>query len=222
MGNEEILEEKSEKYFNYLTSNSNDNIKSFEESAENLHEKISLKISINNIKKDYNYSLQIFSINNQNIPTALNSQEKLIKQSSSEVILKTSIIMDYYFEKEQKLLIEITKNKKEQSQKYNINTTLGCIIGSRKNTLNQLISELSKENLIIIAEKMGQSEEMLILDFEIKSDFEEIEWEKIKNKFIFKINSIDNNSPIYKSECISDTGVFNQVSIPACILKKRI
>lgn len=68
MGSEEILEEKSEKYFNYLTTYSNDNIKSFETSSENLREKVSLRISITNIKKDYNYSLQIFSINHQNIP----------------------------------------------------------------------------------------------------------------------------------------------------------
>jgi len=220
MGSEEILEEKSEKYFNYLTTYSNDNIKSFETSSENLREKVSLRISITNIKKDYNYSLQIFSINHQNIPIPLNSQEELIKQSSSEVILKTSIIMDYYFEKEQRLLIEITKNKKEESQKFDIKTTLGCIIGSRKNTLKKIIAESSEEKLIIIAEKMGHSEEMLILDFEVKSNSEEVEWDKIKNKFIFKINSLGNNTPIYKSECISDTGVFNQVSIPACILNK--
>ena len=66
MGNEEILEEKSEKYFKDLTTNSNDITKSFE------------------------------TIMKKN-KTPLNSQEKLIKHSSSEVILKTSIIMDYYF-----------------------------------------------------------------------------------------------------------------------------
>ena len=47
---------------------------------------------------------------------------------------------------------------------------MGCIIGSRKNTLNQLISDSSEENLKIIAEKMGQNEEMFILDFEVKSN----------------------------------------------------
>ena len=106
--NEEIKEEKSQIFFSDLTSNSN-NTQIIPNTAENLREKVSLRISLTNIQKEYNYSLQIFSKNDQADLIALNSNQKLEKTSSIEAILKTSIIINYFFEREQKLLIEITK-----------------------------------------------------------------------------------------------------------------
>ena len=218
MGNDEIKNEKSEKYFKDLTSKNND-IPSLEKNAENLNEKVSLSISINNIQKSYKYSLQIFSFSGESNQNPLNSKETLENQSSlSEALLKTSIIINYYFEREQKLLIEITKFKdKSDSKKFNINTTLGCIMGSRKNTLNQPIPNASGETLKIVAEKIGQGEEIFILDLVVKPD-KVVDWTETKNKFIFKLNS--GNNPIYKSECISDFGTFESIRIPAGILNK--
>ena len=217
--NEEIKEEKSQIFFSDLTSNSN-NTQIIPNTAENLREKVSLRISLTNIQKEYNYSLQIFSKNDQADLIALNSNQKLEKTSSIEAILKTSIIINYFFEREQKLLIEITKYTGDgKSQKFNIDTTLGCIMGSRKNTLNLQIPHSAGEKLIITAEKIGQGEEIFFLDFDVKPN-KPIDWTEIKNKFIFKLNS--GNNPIYKSECISDKGTFNSIKIPSGILKKGI
>ena len=217
--NEEIKEEKSQIFFSDLTSNSN-NTQIIPNTAENLREKVSLRISLTNIQKEYNYSLQIFSKNDQADLIALNSNQKLEKTSSIEAILKTSIIINYFFEREQKLLIEITKYTDDgKSQKFNIDTTLGCIMGSRKNTLNLQIPHSAGEKLIITAEKIGQGEEIFFLDFDVKPN-KPIDWTEIKNKFIFKLNS--GNNPIYKSECISDKGTFNSIKIPSGILKKGI
>ena len=217
MGNEEIKEEKSENFFKDLTIDTNNDIKNLEDTAKNLNEKVSLRISISNIEKGYNYSLQIFELNGQSNRVALNSNETFEKQSNYDALLKTSIIINFYFEREQKLLIEINKYKENTSQKFIIKTTLGCVMGSRKNTLNQQIPQSNGEILTICAEKIGQSEEIFTLDLDVRPN-KPVDWTEIKHKFIFKLNS--GNNPIYKSECISDNGVFNPVKIPAGILNK--
>ena len=64
---------------------------------------------------------------------------------------------------------------------------MGCIVGSRRNTLNIQIPQSAGEKLIITAEKIGQGEEIFFLDFDVKSN-KKIDWTEIKNKFIFKLN----------------------------------
>ena len=223
MGNEEILNEKSQKYFSDLTSKTNtnlQNIQTLEKTSENLNEKVSLRISISKIQDEYNYSLQIFSLSGESNPLALNSNETLERQSKYDAVLKTSIIINYFFEREQKLLIEVSKfSGNGKFFKYNINTTLGCIMGSRKNTFNQEIPQSAGEILTISAEKIGQSEEIFILELNVIPD-KTVDWNDIKNKIFFKLNSGGNQ--IYKSECISDKGEFEIVKIPAGILNKGL
>ena len=217
MGNEEIRNEKSEKYFLDLSLNSN-NLQDLQNNAENLNEKVSLRITLTNIQNNYNYSFQIFSVNGPSNLLPLNSKETLEKKSPTEAILKTAIIINYYFEREQKLLIDVDKFSEDGiSQKFCIKTTLGRVMGSRKNTLNQQIPQSAGEILIISAEKIGQGEEIFKLDFDVRPN-NPVDWKEIKNKFIFKLNS--GNNLIYKSECISDNGVFNPIKIPAGILNK--
>ena len=217
MGNEEIRNEKSQKYFSDLSSNSL-NLETSQYSAENLNEKVSLRIRLTNIQDEYDYSLQIFSVKGQSNIIPLNQKETLEKKSSTIAELTKSIIINYYFEREQKLLIDVDKfTNNGLSQKFSIKTTLGCIVGSRRNTFNQLLPQSNGENITIIAEKIGQGEEIFILDFDVKPN-KEVDWTEIKNKIIFKLNS--GNNPIYKSECISNSGTFNSVKIPAGILNK--
>ena len=217
MGNEEIRNEKSQKYFSDLSSNSL-NLETSQYSAENLNEKVSLRIRLTNIQDEYDYSLQIFSVKGQSNIIPLNQKETLEKKSSTIAELTKSIIINYYFEREQKLLIDVDKfTNNGLSQKFSIKTTLGCIVGSRRNTFNQLLPQSNGENITIIAEKIGQGEEIFILDFDVQPN-KEVDWTEIKNKIIFKLNS--GNNPIYKSECISNSGTFNSVKIPAGILNK--
>jgi hypothetical protein len=218
MGNEEIRNETSQKYFSDLTSNSSLNLGNSQYSAENLNEKVSLRILLTNIQNEYDYSLQIYSINGPSNLIPLNQKQTLEKKSSTIAELTTSIIMNYYFEREQKLLIDVDKyTNNGLSQKFSIKTTLGCIMGSRRNTFNQLIPQSNGENITITAEKIGQGEDIFILDFDVQPN-KPVDWTDIKNKLIFKLNS--GNNSIYKSECISDNGTFNSVKIPAGILNK--
>ena len=217
MGNDEIKRQRSKKFFSDLTpANSSQN-----GNQDELKEKIALQASLSNIQKDSGYNMQFFMISGgSNIP--LNSQpENLDKDQAGNAILKTRILIEYFFEREQPLLIKIVCSKEGLPPSvYNVQTTLGCIMGSRKNTLvKQIPDSKAGESLIISAEKIQQSEDLLDFSLDIKSNTT-VNWEESKNKIIFKLNSGGN--PVYQSECISDQGKFERVKIPAGILSKGI
>ena len=217
MGNEEIKKQKSQKYFSDLTrvnctQNQTGNV-------DDLNEKIALRVSLSNIHKDSGYSIQLFNtVGGMNSP--LCEPENLEKDNHGNAILKTSILIQYYFEKEQPLLVNVVRSKEGSvPDNYNITTTLGCIMGSRKNTLIKAIPQGKGENLVIAAEKIQQSEDVLDLAFEVTSNTK-VDWREAKNKFVFKLNSGGN--PVYKSECINDMAKFDKVKIPTGILAKGI
>ena len=199
MGNEEIKKQKSQKYFSDLTrvnctQNQTGNV-------DDLNEKIALRVSLSNIHKDSGYSIQLFNTTG-GMNSPLCEPENLEKDNCGNAILKTSILIQYYFEKEQPLLVNVVRSKEGSvPDNYNITTTLGCIMGSRKNTLIKPIPQGKGENLVIAAEKIQQSEDVLDLAFDVTSNTK-VDWRETKNKFVFILNSGGN--PIYKSECISD------------------
>jgi hypothetical protein len=149
-----------------------------------------------------------------NIP--LGPSENLEKDKLGNAHLKTSLIIQYYFEREQPLLVNIVKSKEGlPPDNWNIQTTVGCIMGSRKNTLIKPIPQGAGENLIISAEKIQQGEDLLFLHFDVKSN-STVNWDEAKNKFVFKLMSGTNQ--IYKSECIGNNAKFMSVKIPAGLL----
>ena len=214
MGNEEIKKQRSEKYFTDASTPQTQT-----GSVDDLSEKIALRISLSNIEKNAGYNIQLFSVIN-GVNTPLNQSENLEKDTISNAFLKTSIIIQYYFEREQPLLITIICSREgSPPSTYNVQTTLGCIMGSRKNTLNKVIPEGKGETLIITAEKIQQSEDLLFLSFKVQSNTS-VDWEEVKNKVVFKLNSGGN--PVYKSECNNHMGQFTNVKIPVAILSKGI
>lgn len=217
MGNEEIKKQKSEKYFSDLTGSSG--IQGAPGSADALCEKIALRASISNIQKEYGYNIQL--INNMgggNVP--LGPSENLEKDNLGNAILKTSLLIPYYFEREQPLLVNIVKSKEGlPPENWNVQTTVGCIMGSRKNTLIKPIPQGKGENLVIAAEKIQQGEDLLFLNFDIKCT-SSVNWSEIKNKIVFKLNAGAN--PVYKSECLSDNAKFMPVKIPAGLIANGI
>ena len=219
MGNEEIKKQKAEKYFSDLTA-SNNGLQGAQGGADSLCEKITLRVSISNIQKDFGYNIQL--INNMgggSIP--LGPSENLEKDNLGNAILKTSLIIQYYFEREQPLLVNIVKSKEGlPPDNWNVQTTVGCIMGSRKNTLVKPIPQGAGENLVISAEKIQQGEDLLFLNFDVKCTTSTVNWEEVKNKFVFKVNAGTN--PIYKSECIGNNGKFMPVKIPAGLLANGI
>ena len=210
MGSEEIKKQKAEKYFSDLTASNG--LQGAQGGADSLSEKIALRVSISNIQKDSGYNIQL--INNMgggNIP--LGPSENLEKDKLGNAHLKTSLIIQYYFEREQPLLVNIVKSKEGlPPDNWNIQTTVGCIMGSRKNTLIKPIPQGAGENLIISAEKIQQGEDLLFLHFDVKSN-STVNWDEAKNKFVFKLMSGTNQ--IYKSECIGNNAKFMPVKIPA-------
>ena len=215
MGNEEIKRKRSQKFFKDLTANNMQN----KGGVDDLSEKIALRISLSNIQRDSGYSIQLFNPTN-GMNTPLSQPENLEKDSVGNAFLKTSILIQYYFEREQPILVNVVRSKEGNApSNFNIQTTLGCVMGSRKNTLIKPIPEGAGENLVMTAEKIQQGEELLDLGFEVQSNTS-VNWSEPKNKLVFKLSSGPN--PVYQSECLSDGAKFNRVKIPAGLLAKGI
>jgi hypothetical protein len=128
--------------------------------------------------------------------------------------------MTYYFEKPQPLLVSVNKIGGMNPRSFRIDTTLGCIMGSRRNTLVKPIPEANGETLNIAAEKIQNTEDILVLRLDMiptgNANFAET-----KNKLVFHLTN-SSKSPIYNSECLNNLGKFNEVKIPAGLLGQGI
>ena len=218
MGNDEIKRIRSQKFFSDLnrvncTQNAQGN-------PDDLNEKIALKASVTNIEKSARYTIQLFSVYGQS-NTPLNEPQTCVNDElTNTAVLSTSIIMQYYFEKEQPLLVIINKMGGTNPRSFEIRTTLGCVMGSRKNTLIKNIPDSHGEILNIAAEKLKDSEDILILNIGINPS-ERVNFKDVKNKLVFHLMN-SSKSPIYNSECISNAGRFNEVKIPGSLLNQGI
>ena len=101
-----------------------------------LSEKIQIIVSINQIKTNCSYKIQSFNmIGLQKFPLNDNSKCSIIDKKTAK--LNSPIVIKYIFEKEQKIKIDILKTEKGRPKQYEVKTTLGCIMGSKKNTLRK-------------------------------------------------------------------------------------
>ena len=207
--------QKSKKFYSNLSGlNSNQAIN--ENIDNNLVEKIQLNVSINNIKKECEYKIKLFNIN-ENSKNPLNEIDNcIIQENGQKVILNTPILIDYYFEKEQPLLIEIIKINKNIPIEFQIKTTLGCIMGSKKNTISEKISDSDSEILVLEAEKFEKTEEVITIKFEIKTSRRDFIFDNVKYKMYYEIYS---DIILYRSECLNDKGIFDIVKIPLGLFK---
>ena len=196
---------KAIKYFNELSFSQNKNVQDGE--LNNLKEKVQLEFSIQNSSKGF-YSINVKLNDEQNIDFCSES-----KESFHEQILKFDkfFVCDYYFEKQQNLQIILNID----NNPININTTLGCIIGSRNCTYSNKYNE--KETLIIKGEKMGKNDDFLRMEFFVKENGNDKSDYFKTNKLIFEITS--KNKKLYTSEEINDEGKFAPVQIPTCLLE---
>lgn len=212
MGNEEIRYEKSQKYYSDLTrvnctQNASGNV-------DDLNEKVSLKLSVAHIEQGCRYQIQLFNMFGQT-KSPISEPEICTEYEGDVALCQKALLIQYYFEKEQPLLIEIQKIIPDAIPAvYAVSTTLGCIMGSRKNTLERNIPGLA-ESIVVKAEKIQQSEDILVLKLDVKSNVT-VNYSEIKNKIIFVLST--GTSKVYKSECIDDLGNFQQVKIPAALL----
>ena len=217
MGNDEIKRIRSQKFFSDLNRvNCTQNLQG---NPDDLNEKIALKSSITGIEKGAHYSIQLFSVFGQS-NTPLNEPEQcVIDEITNTAVLTTSIIIQYYFEKEQKMMIIITKTG-TSPRTFRVDTTLGCVMGSRKNTLIKEIPEANGEILNIAAEKIKNTEDILILRLNVTPK-QKVNFSESKNKLVFHMKN-NSGEPIYYSECLSNLGKFNEVKIPGGIVSNGI
>ena len=158
MGNDEIKNIQAKKYFNDFTLNK----ASYRNANDELHEEVKLSFSIQNCQSTTKYSFTVNSVleNNQN-QFLLSCDSKDINYNN-EILFEETIIMKYFFEKEQKLDFTFSIN----NQSFLIKTTLGEIVGSRNNTY---IYKLNNENTLFLikAEKLEKNKSNIFLKFNI-------------------------------------------------------
>ena len=207
----DILKQKSQKFYTDLSNlNTVENMNHKNHNQNDLSEKIKLKISINKINKDYSYEIHLFNINNNQKNPLNDFFECSSSDNNNTVCLDNPLIIRYFFEKEQPLLIQITKKNSEISMNYELKTTLGCIMGSKNATWESKINDVDNETLKIQAEKLKLSEDIIIIRFEITPE-KPVSFSKIRCKMYYEIYS---DKILYRSECINDNGFFMPVKIP--------
>ena len=215
MGNDEIKKIKSKKFFTDLT-------RVYTQTAptnpDDLSEKIALKASITNIDKSAKYYIQLFSILGQQSTPLNDSQLCTVDEMTNTAVLTSPIVMQYYFERDQPIMIVIKKTGGSSPRNFEIRTTLGCVMGSRKTTLIKNIPEGTGEVLNLAADKLKDSEDTLIFKLESQSSGG---FSDTKRKLVFHMMNSSKN-PIYNSECINSKGKFNEVKIPVGVLNQGI
>ena len=168
-------------------------------------EKIKLEFSIINPEYE-NYSIQVKLYDDQVID--FNSKTKKIEEN--ELISEKFLLCDYYFEREQKLSIYLTKNDIQKE----FNTTIGNIIGLFRGNYYEKISET--EFLKIKAKKLGTNDDVLKINFlMIKKTLDKNFF--VFNKYFYTITN--NNKKLYTSEVIHTNGTFLPVQIPISLLQ---
>ena len=168
-------------------------------------EKIKLEFSIINPEYE-NYSIQVKLYDNQVID--FNSEMK--KERTRELNFKKILLCDYFFQREQKLIINLKKDENQMEFK----TTLGNIIGLFNGNYYEKISE--NEFLMIKAKKMGKTDDVLKINFLMIKKSLDINF-FVFNKYFFTITN--NNKILYTSEVIHNNGTFLPVQIPTSLLQ---
>ena len=194
---------KSIKYFNNIDSEKNfqnDDISS-------LNEKLKLNFYLQNTQKGNTYSISINLIDGKKIK--FNSENKK-SQQNGKIIFDKFYVCDYFFEREQKIQIIINKNNSQMK----IDTTLGCIVGSRFSTF--ITKYFKEESLIVKAEKIGKNNAVINLKFYLKMDEKNSNYFS-KHKLIYLITCKEQK--LYSSEEISSDGTFYPIEIPICLLQ---
>ena len=219
MGNDDspdILYQRSQTFYSEL--NRLDTKQTINDNGNTLSEKVYLNVYLTQVMNDCIYNIRIFNVNNgQMYP--LNEITDCKYEDKKSVALNSRVIIRYFFEKNQPLLIEITRKKSNSIQNQQIKTTMGCIMGSRNNTLQKNVSfPYGNEILIIQAEKLRQSEDIIIIQFDIRSN-QNVYFNDTKNKMYYEVYS---DHLLYRSECINNYGKFYPIKIPLGFFKNNV
>ena len=179
-----------------------------------MKEKVMVTINISNSNSSTEYYIKSYEKNNDNEKFLIETEK--LTGNNNIIKFQSTFILDYYFECEQPLIFKIYINDTENI----INTTLGSIVGSRGNCYHQKIND-RKEIIDISAFQTLSSDNSngthLQIRFYIIDDdnIKGYNFKDIKNKFYYKIT---NKTDLYRSEDISDKGIFLPIKIPLSFL----
>lgn len=183
----------------------------------NYSENIQLKVSISPIEEGSTYNVKLFKIDDNEISTPLNELTDCTIEGNTAT-LNTPIIIKYIFEVDQPLSLDILVIKSDISFNYQVKTTLGRIMGSRKNTSKTPLSDTTKEILILKGDKLKHNEKIINCKFDIKTKEEDISFKDKNNKMFYEIYS---DIILYRSEMLKDNGIFEPVKIPFDLFKDK-
>ena len=180
----------------------------------NLREKINISISLEDCG-DYEYQFKVFDITTQP-PKLLDSSEVVNADYNKVVVFQKSFIMEYFFEKDQQILVSIFKNSLGgDSTKLDFKSSVGSIVGSRNNTLIKKIDNNNPETIKISAIELKDNMEYLNIDFQIQSNIP-LNWDESKNYFYYIVSG---KTQLYKSETVAKNGKLNPSRIPISLLR---
>ena len=211
------LEIKEKNEIKFFTKNKS------KQEASSLKEKIILTLEINNCIKDNIYSLKIIYSDNEFKDSKTSDFIKSSISNSSLQIFQYNC--EYKFEKEQNLFIEIKINDNKKLRTYNIQTSIGEIIGNENNNKNGIkLYDLNEtpEQLKIKSEKKKTNIKFVIVHFTLKispemnNQAEYVFFKNNKYKIYYIIEK--EGKKLYESETFTDNGKFNIVQIPVDIL----
>lgn len=192
-------------------------------------EQVKVSLMLENCTQGIYYSFRAYDTSSSN-SVLLGCSDKSLPDDKGDLLFDATILMSYYFEKEQKLNIKITKGSKE----YDINTTLGSIIGARFSKLRKKINESIEEGIIIDAYEIKNtstiSNNINTKDINQPNKTEqeygvfnisctkntEFDWKLAKKMIVF---NIVNKNKLYTSETISTNGTFKPIKIPIGLLQ---
>ena len=172
-------------------------------------EKIKLEFSISNTNPNIYYKVEVNP--NDNSHQTFKTESK--KGNPSQSIHFDKIMChSYYFEKTQILTIGVIRN----NQKTLFQVDLDAIVGSR--TGSRLYKYKENEILMIKAEKLEKTDDVIFLKFIFKQMSGKANYfNKNENKIFYKVFD-SKNKEIYVSSSITNSGQFELVQIPACII----
>ena len=222
MSNNEIKKKPAKKNFEKMISN----INPLSDSKMPQKEDIQLVFNLLNAKKNYLYNLNLKNPDKEfyDDSTPFGDYRRC---TNSNTIFFFNYKCEYYFGKEQKLKLEVIKNDSNQVKSYNLEITIGEVVGSENSTKSFYINKnKSDEILEVTAKKIQKKEKFLTVHFNLKimsnrgepvtKKQEKQYFENESYKIYYQI--IKNKYILYESEVFTDDGKFNIVQIPVRLL----
>ena len=193
------------------------NVNVSETDQNSAKEKVKLTITLHNVQDNSQkwVSLLLYTTKLRNNYKTGGQTERQTKDSQNNISFTQFFIMEYYFEKEQPMGINIQSN---QSSSILVQTTLGSIMGSRGQKFKKDLDDGS--TLEINGKSLNNTNMKAHFDISVNGG----SFKGCGLSFLIKYLGVQNNAqnnPIFRSEIRDDfvnMGTFERATIPAMFL----